>query len=61
MKIDDALSWVEENVFEDIWAFFVPAMLNSMLEVPEFRKGMLEYAGMIKLGAKKKLLIDMNR
>ena len=36
-------------------------MLNAMLEVSEFRKGMLEYAGMIKLSMKKVLHVDLKR
>ena len=61
MKVDETLTWVEENLFEEIYAFFVPKMLDAQLEVPEMRKGMLEYAGLIKLEMKRKMAIVLDR
>lgn len=61
MKVEEALSWTEIDIFEEFWTFYIPSMLNAMLEVPDFRKGMLEYAGMIKLSMKKQLNIDLRR
>ena len=61
MKVDEALTWTEIDLFEEFWKFYVPKMLNSMLEVPEYVKGMMEYAGMIKLSMKKTLQIDLKR
>jgi hypothetical protein len=61
MKAVEAVDWAEIDLFEEFWTFFVPSMLMSMLEVEGFRKGMLEYAGMIKLQLKKTLQIDMSR
>mgnify|MGYP000728268900 CR=1 FL=1 len=60
-KSAEAVDWTEIDLFEEFWAFYVPTMLMSMLEVPDFRRGMLEYAGMVKLQLKKTLQIDMNK
>lgn len=58
--LDEALSWVSMNVEEEIYERYVSALIMSMLEVPECRKGMLEYSGLLKKNIKKRLLIDMN-
>ena len=60
LTIDDAIEWTFDTCFDEFWTFFVPSMLMSMASVEDFRKGMLEYAGMIKIQLKKKLNIDMN-
>ena len=57
----DAVDWAEIDLFEEFWNFYVPSMLMSMLSVDDFRRGMLEYAGVVKLDLKKTLQIDMSR
>ena len=61
MKIDDALEWLEINLFEEFWEFFPPHMLTKMLMVPEFIKGMMEYAGMVKFAIRANRKVDVNK
>ena len=61
MKLEDVLEWVEIDLFEEFWWFFVPHMLNKMLEVVDFKKGMMEYAGMVKFSISKNKKIDLNK
>ena len=61
MKIDDVLEWLEINMYEEFWWFFVPHMLTKMSEVPEFIKGMMEYAGMIKFAIRANRKVDINK
>ena len=55
--IDDALSFTELDICENIYEHYVRALVGSMLEVPQFRKGMMEYAGLVKRQYKKKLVV----
>ena len=52
--LEDVVDWIEIDLFDELWDHYVPAMLNSMLEVDEFRQGMLEYAGMERIKLKKR-------
>ena len=52
--LEDVVDWIEIDLFDELWDHYVPAMLNSMLEVDEFRQGMLEYAGMGRIKLKKR-------
>ena len=61
MKLEDTLEWVEIDIYEEFWSFFVPHMLNKMLEVVDFKKGMMEYAGMVKFSLSKNKKIDLNK
>jgi len=56
---EDAVSWAEDNILDDVWSFFLPKFLNTMLSKPDLVKGLLEYAGMLKFT--KKLSIDYGK
>ena len=61
MKLEDTLEWVEIDLFEEFWWFFVPHMLDEMNKVVDFKKGMMEYAGMVKFSITKNKKIDLNK
>jgi len=56
---EDAIIWAEDNILDDVWAYFIPLFLNTMLAKPDLVKGLLEYAGMLKFT--KKLSIDFSK
>ena len=56
---EDAVTWAEENILDDVWSYFLPRFLNTMLAKPDLVKGLLEYAGMLKFT--KKLSIDFGK
>lgn len=58
--IDDALDWSTMIATEEVYEVYVSALIDTMWAIPELRKGMLEYSGLLKKKNKKKLLIDMN-
>lgn len=53
--LEDVVFWAEDNCLNEVFHFFVPSMLDTMLGMPDLRKGLLEYAGLIQGTAKKKL------
>ena len=61
MIADDAVSWLGENIFDEFWSIDIPAMMTVMLSIPEMRKAMENYAGLVQYGVKKALLINFDR
>lgn len=59
--LEDACFWAEDDILEEIFNFYVPSLLKTMWDMPDLRKGMLEYAGLLQGTAKKKLLIDLKK
>lgn len=59
--VEDCTSNAEESIIDDVYEYYVSALLVQMLEIPECRKGMLEYAGLLTGALKRKLLVDMSR
>lgn len=57
MAIDEAISFAEIDILEDIYEHYTRALIKSMWAVQDYRKGMMEYAGWIKPVLKKKLLV----
>jgi hypothetical protein len=53
--VEDALFWAEDDTLDDIFDRYVRDLINTMLDRPECRKGLLEYAGMVKLNMNKRL------
>ena len=45
---DDVLFWTIDPLLEEFYDFYVSALLRTMLEMPEMRQGMMEYAGLVK-------------
>lgn len=45
---EDVCSWVEEDTLESVYAYYVGSLVDRMLEVPELRKGVLQYGGLMK-------------
>lgn len=60
LVVDDAVYCAESNVLDDIYEYYTKSLIKTMWDRQECRKGMLEYAGLLKPQLKKKLLIDMN-
>lgn len=58
LLIDDAVAWVEESALEFIFDFYSRALVEAMWEVTDYRKGMLQYAGLLKTNLKKKIGVD---
>jgi hypothetical protein len=51
---DESVHWVADNAAEYTFDFYANALLKSMWEIPEYRKGMLQYSGYAKFKLKKK-------
>ena len=56
LTVDEALDWVFFDTMDAIYEFFVPSMINCMLQLPELRKGLLQYSGLLKDKKSSKLL-----
>lgn len=54
---DEAVSWAEIDILEGIYDFYVKSMLDTMVKIPELRKGMLEYSGLVKKQLRKRLVV----
>lgn len=54
--VEDALFWAEDDTLDDIFDRYVRDLINTMLDRPDCRKGLLEYAGMVKLNMNKRLV-----
>lgn len=51
---DEALGWTEENILTGIFDFYVRSFLTAMWDVPNHRKGMLQYSGLMKVNMRKR-------
>jgi hypothetical protein len=51
---DEAIHFVAEDTAEFIFIFYINSLINAMWEVPDYRKGMLQYSGLAKFKLKKK-------
>jgi hypothetical protein len=51
---DEAIHFVADDTAEFIFIFYVNSLINAMWEVPDYRKGMLQYSGLAKFKLKKK-------
>jgi hypothetical protein len=51
---DEACAWTEENALNGLFDYYVRAFLTAMWNVPEHRKGMLQYSGLMKVTMKKR-------
>jgi hypothetical protein len=52
--IDEGIHWTADDTADYVFDFYVDALLRSMWEIPEYRKGMMQYSGMAKFKLKKK-------
>lgn len=59
--LEDATFWAEDTCLDEIFQFFVPSMLDTMLGMPDLRKGLLEYAGILQGSSKKKLKFNISK
>lgn len=50
---DEACAWTEEAVLETTFDFYVRALLDAMWSEQSHRKGMLQYAGLLKISMRK--------
>lgn len=53
LVIDEITSWAEEDVLEYVFQFYTTALINAMWEVTDYRKGMLQYIGLLKTNMKR--------
>ena len=53
---DEAVDFCMDDVLDHVFGFYVPRLLNTMLNFDEMVEGMMEYAGMLKHKKLKKLL-----
>eukprot|EP01039_Chlorochromonas_danica_P003648 gene3648-3994_t len=51
--IDEAVTWTEEASLEGIFDFYARSLVEAMWEVVDNRKGMLQYAGLMKSNPRK--------
>jgi hypothetical protein len=54
LLIDESVHWAADNAADFIFDFYVNSLLKAMLDVPEYRKGMMQYAGLAQYKLKKK-------
>jgi predicted nucleic-acid-binding Zn-ribbon protein len=59
LVVDESVAWCEENIIDFTFDFYARALLKAMWEVPEFRKGMLQYSGLIKIHMNKKMKLEI--
>lgn len=57
MCIEEALFFTEEHLLDNIFDFYVRSMINHMLELPGCRKGLLQYAGLLRANMTKRLTL----
>jgi hypothetical protein len=55
---DEAVAWAEHDVLEYIYTHYATTLLAAMWEVTDYRKGMLQYAGLLIANLKKKSHAD---
>jgi hypothetical protein len=48
MLVEDVYSWAEDTILDGVYEHYVTALINKMLELPELRKGLLQYGGFLK-------------
>ena len=48
MLAEDAFFWVEDNILDSLFDHYTTSLINKMLEIPECRKGLLQYSGFLK-------------
>ena len=64
MKIDDAVSWVTVTIWDEIFAYYVPPLIDSMLvddKRPYVRTALLNYAEMnLGLGGGGSIKVDLH-
>lgn len=61
LLVDDVVYWTTENIVEGVYAHFVKATVDTMWDIPDCRKQLLEFAGYLRKTAKARLLIDMKK
>eukprot|EP01040_Poterioochromonas_malhamensis_P013118 gene13118-14400_t len=54
LKIDEAIHYTADDCADFVFDYYVKALIKAMWEVPEYRKGMLQYSGYAKFKLKKK-------
>jgi hypothetical protein len=55
LLVDETIAFIEENCLEFVFTYYTETLINAMWKIPDYRHGMLEYAGLIKINLKKKL------
>lgn len=45
---EDVCFWTEDDVLESLYEHYTTSLINKMLEIPECRKGLLQYSGHLK-------------
>lgn len=45
---EDASFWCEDTILDDLYEHYTTALINKMLEMPDMRKGLLQYSGILK-------------
>ena len=48
LLVDDVTYWVEDSALDDLFEHYTVSLINKMLEVPDLRKGLLQYGGFLK-------------
>lgn len=48
LLVEDVYYWVEDNVLNGVYEHYTTSLINKMLELPELRKGLLQYGGFLK-------------
>jgi len=59
MLTEDVVYWAEDNILDDLYEHYTTALINKMLEVPELRKGLMQYSGHLKAQSRH-MHIDVN-
>lgn len=49
LVLDEALAHAEEDILETLFSFYVKSLLVAMWEVPDNRRGMMQFAGFLKV------------
>lgn len=45
---EDVYFWTEDTILDSLYEHYTTALINKMLEIPECRKGLLQYSGFLK-------------
>lgn len=48
LLVEDVYFWTEDNILDGLYDYYTRSLINKMLEMPELRKGLLQYGGFLK-------------
>lgn len=52
LLVEDVVYWTEDDILNHIFQHYTASLVDRMLELPECRKGLLQYSGYLKTASR---------